>query len=54
MDQIQLSNEEILEAVNAEFPKELMIVMQRLHIKKLSEKLEEAEKFNEVVKEPDA
>jgi hypothetical protein len=52
MDQIQVSNEEILEAMNAEFPKELMIVMQRLHIKKLQERLQEVEQFNEVVKEP--
>jgi hypothetical protein len=51
MDQIELKNEEILEAMNQEFPKELTIVIQRLHIKKLEERIREAEEFNLVVKE---
>jgi hypothetical protein len=55
MDQpLEIDPNQLLEAINAEFPKEFMICAQRLHIKKLTEKLEDAEKFNEVVKEPDA
>lgn len=52
MEDIELKPEELLEAINNEFPREFMICAQRLHIKKLQEKLEEAQKFNEVVKEP--
>jgi hypothetical protein len=54
MDPLEIDPNKLLEAINAEFPKEFMICAQRLHILKLQEKLQEAETFNEVVKEPNA
>jgi hypothetical protein len=51
---MQLEANEILEALQAEFPKEFTIAVQRVHIKKLEEKLKNAEEFSLVVKEADA
>jgi hypothetical protein len=44
--QIEIDPNELLEAINAEFPKEFLIVAQRLHIKKLQEKLQATEVSN--------
>lgn len=49
---MQIEANELLEAMNAEFPLQFTVVAQRLHIKKLEEKLQEAQTFQEVVKEP--
>lgn len=51
---MQLEANEILEVLQAEFPKEFTIAVQRVHIKKLEERLKEVQEFNQVVKEADA
>ena len=51
MEQIEIKPEELLELINQEFPKEFVICAQKLHIKKLEEKLQVATQFQDVVKE---
>lgn len=52
MENFEITSDDVVAVMNVDFPKELALCVQKIHIKKLEDKIRELEEFTSVVKEP--